>query len=82
MVILNLSAILIVITKSFRGCLVYINRSGKTLISGQIFENLERIVNYLTKIFGNMDDFTCIATDGFQPSSLLFYQNFQCLAIH
>ena len=33
--------------------------------SGQIFENSRRIVGYLTRIFGNMDDFTGFVADLF-----------------
>ena len=48
-----------------RGFLVENNRSEKAVKSGQIFENSRRIVNYLTRIFGNMDDFTGFAADLF-----------------
>ena len=50
---------------SFRGCLVENDRSEKVLKSGQIFENSRRIVSYLTRIFGNMDDFTGFVADLF-----------------
>jgi hypothetical protein len=35
------------------------------LKAGQTFENSRRIVNYLTRIFGNRDDFTGFAAELF-----------------
>ena len=52
-------------TPVFRGCLVENDRSEKVVKSGQIFENSRRIVGYLTRIFGNMDDFTGFVADLF-----------------
>ncbi len=48
-----------------RGCLVENDRSEKVVKSGQIFENSRRIVGYLTRIFGNVDDFTGFVADLF-----------------
>ena len=58
-----------------RGCLVKNNRSEKVGKSGQIFENLRRIVGYLTKIFRNMDDFTGFAADLFFTRQPLILNN-------
>ena len=58
-----------------RGCLVKHNRSNKVEKSGHIFENLKRIVVFLTTIFRNMDDFTGFAADLFlirKPLGLVF----------
>ena len=49
----------------FRGCLVENDRSEKVVKSGQIFENSRRIAGYLTRIFGNMADFTGFVADLF-----------------
>ena len=48
-----------------RGCLVENDRSEKVLKSGRIFENSRQIVGYLTRVFGNMDDFTGFVADLF-----------------
>jgi len=48
-----------------RGCLVENDRNEKVVKSGQIFENSRRIVGYLTRILGNMDDFTGFVADLF-----------------
>jgi hypothetical protein len=55
-----------------RGCLVKNNRSEKVEKLGQIFENLRRIVNYLTRVFRNMGNFSGFVADLFltrQPLS-------------
>ena len=43
--------------RCIRGCLGENDRSGKEIKSGQLVENMRRIVNYLTSIFGKMDNF-------------------------
>ena len=61
----------IIITMTLRGCLVENDRSEKMVKLGYIFENSKRIVDYLMRIFGNIDDFTGFAADLFLPDSIL-----------
>ena len=56
-------------SRKLRGCLVENDRSEKVMKSGQIFENSRRLAGFLTRIFGNMDDFTGFAADFFNQTA-------------
>jgi len=49
----------------FRDYFVKNNRSEKVEKLDQIFENLRRLVSYLTRVFRNMDDFASFEVNMF-----------------